>query len=472
MENSWIWLGLLIFVVGILLFVFIYTLNKKPSSTTPVPPTPPKTLSFVPQSIGFMPANVRCEVTDIKTDNDGNTYIVGLYTSTSPVDFGSGVIIPASANQFSNASFIAKYDSNNNIVNAKKINSLLYTGANRSWSLDIDNSNNVYLYGDYTSNSIVDLNGDSSVTLPNTMESGKYFLIKYDNNLTAIWANAYNFASNPRNVILDDSNNVYVSYSANQIDKFDSNGTYATTFTFPCTRITKDNTNYLISVGYDFSTNIFSINRFDTSGGVAVSSGITELSTSNSNITGIVCDSDLNIYISGIYNSTTDLNIGSFILPKTSASNPYIIVMNKDSNIINVKNLLIKSSTTQGNTLSIDNNNNIYLTGIMNSNIDIDLGNNVIIPKISNENFPDNIGCYIIKFNNDLTPLLATSISTHAQATFWSSSIYWKNDYIYIGSQYKSNINYDIGNNVILKQFDTSNDKYQGFSLKYKEEYV
>ena len=479
MNSSWIWLVLLIFVVGILLFVFIYTLNKKPEITPipPTPPVPPKTLSFVPQSIGFMPTNIRCEVSDIKTDNNGNNYIVGFYSSTSPVDFGSGVTIPASANQFTNASFIAKYNSNNNIVNAKRINSLVNAGANRSWSLAIDNSNNVYLYGDYTSNTIVDLNGDSTVTLPDTFESGKYFLIKYDDDLTASWANAYNFATNPRNVVLDNDNNIYVTYNSNKIDKFDNDGSYTTTFTFPCTRMTKDSTDYLIAVGYDINTNIFSINRFDTSGGVYVSSGITTLTSSNSTITGIVCDSDLNIYISGKYNSLTDLSIGGFILPATSGSNPYIIVMNKDANIINVKNLLISSNTTEGNTLSINNNNDLYLTGMMNSDVDIELGNNVILPKISDENF-GNIngkydGNYIIKFNKDLTPLLATSVSTHSSnTTYKSSSIYWKNDYIYLGGQYRSDIDYDIGNNVILIKNNYPNIAFQGFSLKYKEEYV
>jgi hypothetical protein len=468
----------LVIVCGVLLFVFMYTLNRNPkkediSPIPPTPPVPPKNLSFVPQSIGFMPSNIRCQVTNIKTDNEGNNYIVGFYASTSIVDFGSGVTIPASANQFSDTSFIAKYDSNNNIVNAKRINSLLSSGGNKSWSLAIDNSNNVYLYGDYTSNSIVDLNGDSSVILPNTSSSGKYFLIKYDSNLTAIWANAYNFAADSYNVILDDSGNIYVTYNRDQIDKIDSDGNYITTFTFPSIRITKDISNYLIAVGYDNSTNIFAINRFDTSGGVYVSSGITDLTHSNSSITGIVCDSDLNIYVSGIYNSITDLNINSFILPATSESNPYMIVMDKDANIINVKNLVISTLTNQGNTLSINDNNDIYLTGILNSSIDIDLGNNVIIPKISNENFSNYFGNYIIKFNKELVPLLATSISTHdSLSVFKSSSIYWKNDYIYLGSQYKSDTDYNIGNNVILVENSTPSIRFQGFSLKLKEEYI
>jgi hypothetical protein len=118
----------------------------------------------------------------VTTDSLNNVYITGQYTSSSAVTLknangtNSSVVLPIAS---STACFLIKYDSSGTVVLGTIIDG---TYGEIGFGVTTDSLNNVYITGQYDSESTITLkNGDgtnSSVVLPIT-SSITGFLIKY-----------------------------------------------------------------------------------------------------------------------------------------------------------------------------------------------------------------------------------------------------------------------------------------------------
>lgn len=157
----------------------------------------------------------------VTSDQNGNVYTTGHFKGTADFDPGTGVY-----NLTSNGErdiFISKLDAAGNFVWARSIGGSL---DDESYSIDVDNSGNVYITGGFQGT--VDFDpGTGSQLL--TASQKDIFICKLDNNGAYVWArnmggpgsgslgNTYVLKS----LVVDAAQNVYYSGSFNQTVDFD-----------------------------------------------------------------------------------------------------------------------------------------------------------------------------------------------------------------------------------------------------------
>jgi hypothetical protein len=125
----------------------------------------------------------------IRVDTSGHFYITGYFNGT--VDFNPG----AATNNLVSAGltdiFLAKYDTSGAYIWAKKMGG---TGNDNGWQLDIDNNNQVYLTG-YFSSATANFNPAGTANLVNpgggtaASATADAFLAVYDTSGAYLWAN-------------------------------------------------------------------------------------------------------------------------------------------------------------------------------------------------------------------------------------------------------------------------------------------
>ncbi|TFF88655.1 MAG: hypothetical protein EU549_02605 [Promethearchaeota archaeon] len=128
-------------------------------------------------------SNTDEDSSDISLDGDGNIYIVGITES-----FGSG----------EKDIFLLKYDRQGNLLW-----NITWGGSNNEWVYEIalDSENNIYMVG-------------STESFSQNYSDG--FLLKFDNSGVPQWNNIWdvnNSAISLYSLVIDNSNNVYVSGS-------------------------------------------------------------------------------------------------------------------------------------------------------------------------------------------------------------------------------------------------------------------
>ena len=112
----------------------------------------------------------------ICTDANGNIYVTGLFKSDSII-FGNTTLTHLGFDGI----FIVKYDISGNILWAKGISGL---GAIYSNSICSDSNSNVYITGQFTTNSIT----FDNITLTNNGSTQNIFIVKYDSLGNVLWA--------------------------------------------------------------------------------------------------------------------------------------------------------------------------------------------------------------------------------------------------------------------------------------------
>jgi hypothetical protein len=140
--------------------------------------------------------------TSVAVDASGNPYIAGYFYS-STINFGSTIL----QNEADYNVFIAKYDANGNVLWAKSANE---TSIGQASSIALDAAGNAYLAGYYNSSDI----SFDNITLTNTdIGFNDIFLVKYDANGNALWAeNAGGIDNDQANAVaVDASGNAYIT---------------------------------------------------------------------------------------------------------------------------------------------------------------------------------------------------------------------------------------------------------------------
>ena len=138
----------------------------------------------------------------IATDVLGNVYIAGEFYNHT-ITFGSNTFINADNSGMYSDIFLAKYDTNGNLIWAKNAGGA--DNENGS-SISTDVAGNIYLTGEFSSPTIT----FGSTTLIN---SGGFYIAKYDLNGNVVWARTttgYLYSSG-RSVATDVSKNAYVT---------------------------------------------------------------------------------------------------------------------------------------------------------------------------------------------------------------------------------------------------------------------
>jgi len=270
----------------------------------------------------------------ITTDNLGNVYITGNFNANLYFDNTTSLHNLCSGSQYCDNTFIAKYDALGNFIWAKQAEGF---GTSISNSIAADNSNNIYITGQYHGEIIFGNTTLSSTGIKDV------FITKFDAMGNVLWAKSGGGTNSEqsKSIATDNSGNVYIS------GEFDS-----PTITFGNTTLTKPNINGL---------DIF-ITKYNSSGNVIWAKGIGENNSNNEKNNFITTDNAGNIYITGEYNDS--ITFGNTTLYGSSyTQNMYIAKLDFSGNALWAKSSTQSYSGVGGNGIAIDNSQNIYLTG-------------------------------------------------------------------------------------------------------------
>jgi hypothetical protein len=238
----------------------------------------------------------------LTVDATGNIYTVGTFNGTCDFDPSASTF-----NLSSNGArdiFVSKIDNNGSLVWAKSIGG---TGQDYGYGITLDNTNNVYVVGEYANT--VDFDPSAVATHTVISNGGKdAFILKLDP--VGIFLSATPFGSvlgndNATSIFVDAANNQYITGSFTNTTDFDiSAGTYTLTSLV--------STTYILKLD---ATNNFSWAR-KIGGGVSTSSG--------GNV--ILADAIGYIYTTGFFNNSLDAdpNLPEVIIPNKGGTDCYI----------------------------------------------------------------------------------------------------------------------------------------------------
>jgi len=338
----------------------------------------------------------------ITTDNLGNVYITGGFSSSSII-FGSTTLTNAGFMQ--EDVFIAKYDAMGNALWAKSAGGYL---GDIGVSITTDNSNNIFVSGGFNSPAITFGSTTLANANPNPLPNDyDIFIAKYDASGNALWAKNNNNSSyfwGYNSIITDNVGNLYV------IGNFDEPTISIGNFTLTKTGI----------MGTDFY-----IAKYDVTGNVlwAKSAG----GSSWDYCSGISSDDSGNIYITGNYMSSV-ISFGNTTLNNSGSYDVYVAGYDTSGNILWAKSAG-GNSDDNGSDISTDNFGNIYIVGDFDSPA-LTFGNttltnggfdDVFVAKISTCNLPQPT----IMASGPITFCTGDSVtltSSPAYSYLWSSS--------------------------------------------------
>ncbi len=123
---------------------------------------------------------------DIATDNAGNVYTTGYFTSTPDFDPGPGTFT-LSTNAVIDDIFVSKLDASGNFVWAKQMGS--WNDGDNGFGIDVDPEGNVYTTGYfYTTSTPADFDPGPGTFTMNSAGSSDVFMSKLDPSGNFIWA--------------------------------------------------------------------------------------------------------------------------------------------------------------------------------------------------------------------------------------------------------------------------------------------
>jgi hypothetical protein len=269
---------------------------------------------------------------DFKIDSSGNIYLVGSYYENS-------VIGEITLNGIGyHDMFVAKINPSGDVLWVTGAGGTRYT---LGQTIDLDNSGNVYVAGTFNS-PIINFN-NSSLSLSQSGTSGDIFIAKLDNSGNWIWAKSAGGTDldDVSDIVVDNYSNVYLT------------GFIKLNAAFPP----------LSPIPGEATEDIF-IAKMNTDGDFLWVKRVS--GTDKDSGSAIILDAENNIYVGGSYNSP-DLSFEGITLQNTldqesNQYNSFVAKLDNSGNWIWVKQTTGLHSE-QINNLSIDNNNDLYVTG-------------------------------------------------------------------------------------------------------------
>jgi hypothetical protein len=219
-------------------------------------------------------------------DGSGNLIDIGNFKGTADMDPSSSVVNLTSTSTDQVSTYMAKYDTNKNLLWAKKIDNI---SAYTLQDAKPDKSGNLYLVG-YVSQSVnFNTSGGSNVVPYNSSnQAANYFIAKYNTSGDLVWVN--NFVGAYK-ITTDDSNNLYVYGVLSGTTDVD-----VTTGVHLVSPANASGANYFAK--YDVNLNVLLVQKIEL--GNASVQGY-------ASVDAIITD-NTNIYLSGEYNGTVDFD--------------------------------------------------------------------------------------------------------------------------------------------------------------------
>jgi hypothetical protein len=225
-------------------------------------------------------------------------------------------------------------------------------GTDSGYSITVDTDGNVYTTGYF--NDTADFDPGAGTSNLTSAGSNDMFISKLDSSGDFVWAKSIGGAAGDLGtfITLDTDGNIYTTGFFNGTIDFDPGA----------------GTSNLTSAGND----IF-ISKLDSSGDFVWAKSIGGTGTDQGQ--SLVFDTDGNIYITGYFNDTVDFDPGAGTSNLTSAGSNDIFISKLDSSgdFVWAKSIG-GTGTDQGQSMVLDTDSNIYVTGFFNSTVDFDPG--------------------------------------------------------------------------------------------------
>jgi Cadherin-like/Bacterial Ig domain/Beta-propeller repeat/FG-GAP-like repeat len=276
----------------------------------------------------------------IAVDNDGNIYVTGLFQGSIDLDEnGTNEVTSAGDRDI----FIVKYNADGTYSWGRRIG-----GSNTDEARDIavDNSGNVYTTGRLLSNN-VDLDGDGTFETAGAL--GDIFITKHNTNGIIDWGRRIGGSSPDEgfSIAVDSKGGVYTT------------GRFSNTIDF-------NSTTRLTGAGND---DIF-ISKYNRNGSFAWARQIGGPSPDRG--LAITVDSNDDIYTTGYFQNDVDLNGDGVIEKASAGGDIFITRHNTDGQIIWARQIGSTLAADEGSGIATDKEGNIYATGYFQGTVDLD----------------------------------------------------------------------------------------------------
>lgn len=361
-------------------------------------------------------------VSNIAVDAAGNSYITGLFQFNASL--GSTTLSSTGIND----AFVAKLDTNGNVLWAENFNSTSLESISLGFGIDSDEVGNTYTTGIFAGT--VDF-GDTSLT---SVDISDVFITKLDSNGNVIWAEqlgdtgvGMDFAVS---IKTDNLSNTYITgikdtdtetdifADPTSIDgeafiaKIDSTGNLVWTQDFDSTSssygqdiVTDEvSNNYVIgnfsgdvnlgnqTLSSSGDTDIF-VTKLNSDGNVEWSQKLGSTLSDSGNAIGL--DSASNLYITGNFEDT--ITFGDTTLTSNGEKDAFIAKLDNSGNIVWAQSFG-GTSLDSGAKISVDEQDNIYVTGAFENTVTF--GDTSLTSNSENDSFNVNNG-FIVKLDTD-----------------------------------------------------------------------
>ena len=347
----------------------------------------------------------------IAVDFSGNVYTTGHFLGTVDFDPGAGVFNLSSAGGWD--IFIQKLDNSGNFLWAKSFGG---TANDQGLSITVDASGTVYTTGRF--GSTVDFDPGVSIFNLSSPGNDNVFIQKLDNSGNFLWAKSFGGSTNDQglSIAIDASENVYTTgYFSGTVDfdpgvsnfslssagnddvfiqKLNNSGDFQWAKSFGGTSNDQG-----LSISVDASGNVYSTGRFgstvDFDPGASTfnlsstgnddvfilklnDSGNFQWATSfggsfNDQGLSIAVDNSGNVYSTGYFRGTVDVDPGAGTFNLSSAANEdvFVLKLGNSGNFLWAKSF-VGSANDRSVSIAIDISGNIYTTGNFEGTIDFD----------------------------------------------------------------------------------------------------
>ena len=290
------------------------------------------------------------KATSITLDSSGNPIVTGWYQGT--VDFDASSTVNNLTSQGAEDTFIVKLSSNGVFQWAKTVGG---TGSDQGFAVTTDSSSNILVAGKFSGTADFDPSSNTNNLISNNTGQG-LFILKLDANGIFVWSKAIlGSDSNRKDVATinsDSQNNVYLGG------------------------------NFWGSIDLDPGAGVFSITQAGNYNGYFVKldqNGIfnwgEHIKTSDSFVSSSVTDFTGNIYLTGFFNGTVDFDPtnSTYNLTSNGSLDAFVQKLSPTGSLIWVKTWG-GTGVDGGNTISIDNNNRLKVSGFYMNSVDFDPG--------------------------------------------------------------------------------------------------
>ncbi|MES2764993.1 MAG: T9SS type A sorting domain-containing protein [Bacteroidota bacterium] len=356
-------------------------------------------------------------IREIKSDENGNIYIVGTYHGTIDFDPGQGAFTMSA---YTRSIYILKLTSAGEFVWAKQFDSNPPGGYAEITSVEITDN---FIYTSGTFNSTYDFDpGTDTFLLTSTpgTPSLSVFISKLDIDGNFVWAKSIGNLFDTRTIDLsvDQMAEVYIiGYFSGEVD-FDPNADS-----------TKLNAN---------GTKSFLL-KLNAEGNFV---WVKELA--GNRLTGISIDAMGNIIIAGEFEEASDFNPGAgiFTLTPKGYSSIFILKLDYNSNFTWAKKIE-GNGFNVANSLDIDNPGNIYINGKFSDTVDFDPGNGKA------KLIANGTDIFIAKFNPSGEFVWAKHMGSVGYANAYYKTIVYESSNVYTQGWFEGTVDFDPETSIV-----------------------